>query len=93
MSVGAPSFCEHEARLNALYEVPWEDYARSIHLFLSGLGTGVDVDFTGHKLVGIGHSMGAVSLCVGSNRRWDINNDHNAGDFRAVITPRSDTPR
>ncbi|KAF8958329.1 hypothetical protein BDZ97DRAFT_1842168 [Flammula alnicola] len=33
---------------------------RSIHLFLSGLGSGVDVDFTGHKLVAIGHSMGAA---------------------------------
>ncbi|KDR77355.1 hypothetical protein GALMADRAFT_246742 [Galerina marginata CBS 339.88] len=40
----------------------WEEYARSIHLFLSGNGKGVDFDFTGHKLVGIGHSMGAVSL-------------------------------
>jgi hypothetical protein len=29
--------------------------------FFSGLGTGVDVDFRGHNLVGIGHSMGAVS--------------------------------
>jgi len=41
--------------------VGWEEYGRSIHLFLAGLGTGVDVDFTGHKLVGVGHSMGAVS--------------------------------
>ena len=42
--------------------VPWEEYGRSIHLFLSGLGKGVDVDFRGHNIVGIGHSMGAVSL-------------------------------
>ncbi|KJA25366.1 hypothetical protein HYPSUDRAFT_425637 [Hypholoma sublateritium FD-334 SS-4] len=44
--------------------VGWEEYGRSLHLLLSGLGTGVDVDFTQHKLVGIGHSMGAVSLAL-----------------------------
>ncbi|PPQ76614.1 hypothetical protein CVT26_012740, partial [Gymnopilus dilepis] len=43
---------------------PWEEYGRSIHLFLSGLGKGVDVDFSGHNIVGIGHSMGAVSLAL-----------------------------
>lgn len=42
----------------------WEDYARSIHSFLSGFGTGVDVDFKSRNLVGIGHSMGAVSLML-----------------------------
>lgn len=66
MSVSAFRVVNMEHSLCAVYKVPWEDYARSIHLFLSGLGTGVDVDFTGHRLVGIGHSMGAVSLCVDS---------------------------
>ncbi|KAK0451576.1 Alpha/beta hydrolase fold-1 [Armillaria borealis] len=42
----------------------WEEYARSIHALLMGLGTGVDVDFTSRRLVGIGHSMGAVSLLL-----------------------------
>ncbi|KIM38787.1 hypothetical protein M413DRAFT_237250 [Hebeloma cylindrosporum] len=53
---------EDALKLGLQHCFPWEDYARSIHLFLAGLGTGVDVDFTGHRLVGIGHSMGAVSL-------------------------------
>ncbi|SJL10133.1 uncharacterized protein ARMOST_13517 [Armillaria ostoyae] len=42
----------------------WEEYARSIHALFMGLGTGVDVDFTSRRLVGIGHSMGAVSLLL-----------------------------
>ncbi|KAK0205228.1 Alpha/beta hydrolase fold-1 [Desarmillaria ectypa] len=42
----------------------WEEYSRSIHALLMGLGTGVDVDFTSRRLVGIGHSMGAVSLLL-----------------------------
>ncbi|KAG2007365.1 zuotin [Coprinopsis cinerea AmutBmut pab1-1] len=42
----------------------WEEYARSIHLFLSGYGKGVDVDFSKRRLVGVGHSMGAVSLVL-----------------------------
>ncbi|KAF5322966.1 hypothetical protein D9611_009328 [Ephemerocybe angulata] len=42
----------------------WEEYARSLHLFLSGHGTGIPTDFSQHKLVGIGHSMGAVSLVL-----------------------------
>ena len=33
-------------------------------MFLTGLGTGVDVDFSGRNLVGIGHSLGAVALYV-----------------------------
>ncbi|KAF9037744.1 Alpha/beta hydrolase fold-1 [Panaeolus papilionaceus] len=44
---------------------PWEDYSRSVHLFLNGLGTGVEgIDFSKHKLVGIGHSMGATSIAL-----------------------------
>ncbi|EGN92167.1 hypothetical protein SERLA73DRAFT_191507 [Serpula lacrymans var. lacrymans S7.3] len=42
----------------------WDEYGRSIHAFLSGLGTGVDVDFSKHNLVGIGHSMGAISVVL-----------------------------
>ncbi|KAH7907247.1 Alpha/beta hydrolase fold-1 [Hygrophoropsis aurantiaca] len=42
----------------------WEDYGRGIHAFLTGLGTGVDVDFTKHNLVGIGHSMGTGSIML-----------------------------
>lgn len=45
----------------------WEEYARSVHLFLSGLGKGVDVDFSKRRLVGIGHSMGAISVLLSSN--------------------------
>ena len=45
-----------------LCAVRWEDNARLIHAFLSGLGTGVDVDFRKHRIIGIGHSMGANSL-------------------------------
>ncbi|KAL7284566.1 hypothetical protein ACG7TL_001858 [Trametes sanguinea] len=41
---------------------PWEEYARAVHLFLAGLGKGVDVDFSSRKLVGIGHSMGASAI-------------------------------
>ncbi|KAH9831745.1 Alpha/beta hydrolase fold-1 [Rhodofomes roseus] len=40
----------------------WEEYARAVHIFLSGLGRGVDVDFSKCRLVGIGHSMGCVAL-------------------------------
>ncbi|KAJ3492874.1 hypothetical protein NLJ89_g11149 [Agrocybe chaxingu] len=56
----------NEKALKLGYELMfgWEEYARSLHLFLSGLGTGVDVDFSTHNLVGIGHSMGAVSLTL-----------------------------
>ena len=44
--------------------VSWEDYARSVHAFLAGLGSGVDVDFSKRNLVAVGHSMGAVAMCV-----------------------------
>ncbi|KAG6901619.1 hypothetical protein C0995_009959 [Termitomyces sp. Mi166 len=43
---------------------PWEEYARAIYTFLTGFGTGVDVDFSTRRLVGIGHSMGAVCLLL-----------------------------
>lgn len=44
--------------------VAWEEYARSLHDFLTGQGTGIPVDFSTRRLVGIGHSMGALSLYV-----------------------------
>lgn len=44
--------------------VSWEEYARGIHLFLSGLYPGFNVDFTQRNLVGIGHSMGCIALYV-----------------------------
>ncbi|KAJ7432133.1 Alpha/beta hydrolase fold-1 [Mycena galericulata] len=40
----------------------WQEYARGLHAFLSGLGTGVDVDFSTRRLIFIGHSFSAVSL-------------------------------
>ncbi|KAF7792206.1 hypothetical protein EIP86_003239 [Pleurotus ostreatoroseus] len=42
----------------------WEEYARSIHALLTGLGTGVPINFTARKLVGIGHSMGTIALML-----------------------------
>lgn len=42
--------------------VSWEDYARCVHAFLAGLGSGVDVDFSKRNLVALGHSMGAVAV-------------------------------
>ncbi|KAJ7172983.1 hypothetical protein C8R43DRAFT_978122, partial [Mycena crocata] len=40
----------------------WQEYARGIHAFLTGLGTGVDVDFSTRRLALVGQSMGAVAL-------------------------------
>ncbi|KAJ7026790.1 Alpha/beta hydrolase fold-1 [Mycena alexandri] len=40
----------------------WQEYARGIHAFLSGLGTGVDVDFSTRRLVFVGHSFAAAAL-------------------------------
>ncbi|KAH9941520.1 Alpha/beta hydrolase fold-1 [Amylocystis lapponica] len=42
----------------------WQEYARSVHIFLSGLGTGIDVDFGRRKLVAVGHSMGAIAMML-----------------------------
>ena len=68
LRLGYTPICEYgyqrrrEKRLMGLL-VGWEEYTRAIHLFLSGFGKGLEgVDFSKHKLVGVGHSMGAVSL-------------------------------
>ncbi|KAG6837462.1 hypothetical protein H0H93_009005 [Arthromyces matolae] len=42
----------------------WEEYARAIYVFLSNHGKGLDVDLSTHRLVGIGHSLGAGSLLL-----------------------------
>lgn len=43
-------------------KVGWQEYARGLHALLSGLGTGVDVDFSTRRLVLIGHSFSATAL-------------------------------
>ncbi|KAI0795586.1 Alpha/beta hydrolase fold-1 [Abortiporus biennis] len=43
---------------------PWEEYARTTYLFLTNQGTGIPVDFSKHKVIGIGHSMGAIALML-----------------------------
>ncbi|EPS93424.1 hypothetical protein FOMPIDRAFT_1170528 [Fomitopsis schrenkii] len=42
----------------------WEEYARGVYHFLSGVYPGVGVDFSKRNLVGIGHSMGAIALVL-----------------------------
>lgn len=42
-----------------------EDYARAIHVVLTNAGTGIDVDFTKRRLVGIGHSFGGLGMYGG----------------------------
>jgi len=42
----------------------WDEYARAVHAFLTGRGKGIPVDFSTRKLVGIGHSIGAVALIL-----------------------------
>ncbi|GJE88943.1 alpha/beta hydrolase [Phanerochaete sordida] len=39
----------------------WENSARCTHMFLSGLGHGVDVDFRTRRLVVVGHSLGGIT--------------------------------
>ncbi|KAJ7057046.1 Alpha/beta hydrolase fold-1 [Mycena amicta] len=66
-SIDAPN-CGESADLNEEYLrwgyepiFGWQEYGRAIHAFLTGLGTGVDVDFSKRRLVLIGHSFSAVS--------------------------------
>ena len=40
-----------------MYAVSWQHFARGVHPFLVGLGTGVDVDFSKGRLALVGHSM------------------------------------
>ncbi|KAI0822380.1 hypothetical protein BC628DRAFT_1458161 [Trametes gibbosa] len=46
--------------------------ARAVHLFLAGLGKGVDVDFSKRKLVGVGHSMGATAMRRERRDIWSV---------------------
>ncbi|KAJ3795334.1 Alpha/beta hydrolase fold-1 [Lentinula aff. detonsa] len=71
----------NEQALQYGYELvfQWQEYARSIHAFLTGRGKTLlgnldlssegkvmigNFDFTSHTIVGIGHSMGAISLLL-----------------------------
>ncbi|KAJ7729063.1 Alpha/beta hydrolase fold-1 [Mycena maculata] len=40
----------------------WQEYARGLHALLSGLGTGIEIDFKTRCLVFIGHSFSAAAL-------------------------------
>jgi hypothetical protein len=61
---------------NIADEVCWEEYARVVHAFLAGFGKlklleegnehEIQIDFTKRKLLAVGHSMGANSLCATS---------------------------
>lgn len=52
--------------LKSFAVVGWEEYARAIHLFCTGQGSGLPVKdyFSDHSLVGIGHSMGAIAMVL-----------------------------
>jgi len=53
----------NETALRIQNDTTCEMYARSVHRFLSaGLDRGARVDFRSRKLVGIGHSLGGVSM-------------------------------
>ncbi|KAK1220647.1 hypothetical protein PQX77_016600 [Marasmius sp. AFHP31] len=45
----------------------WEQYGRAVHSLLAGLGKGIDTDFSEHRLIGVGHSMGAASVTLSMN--------------------------
>lgn len=58
--------------------VRWEEYARSVHAFLTGLGSGIPVDFRTRNLVAIGHSMGAIAMMLADTYKPDLK-------FRSLI--------
>ncbi|ESK96126.1 hypothetical protein Moror_7267 [Moniliophthora roreri MCA 2997] len=72
-SIDAPNHGDaailNEERLSVGYQpiFRWEEYGRVIHSLLMGLGKGIDTDFSKHRLVGVGHSMGAASLLLSMN--------------------------
>ena len=41
-----------------MYVVSWDNFARGVHAFLSGQGSGVDVDFSKRRLALVGHCIG-----------------------------------
>ncbi|KAH9848693.1 hypothetical protein C2E23DRAFT_427610 [Lenzites betulinus] len=45
-----------------LADFPWDEYARAAHLFLVGLGMGVDVDVWKRDRVGVGHSKDVTAM-------------------------------
>lgn len=55
------------------FSLTWEDNARSVHMFLSGLGTGVDVDFRSRRLVLVGHSLGAAVIVLSTTHFPRVN--------------------
>ncbi|KIY69948.1 alpha/beta-hydrolase [Cylindrobasidium torrendii FP15055 ss-10] len=59
------SYIVNHAELSWGYPVVrWEDYGRSIHAMIAGLGSGIDVDFSKRRVVAIGHSMGAGAFLL-----------------------------
>ncbi|KAJ7671263.1 Alpha/beta hydrolase fold-1 [Mycena polygramma] len=65
----------NEESLQAGYEpvFGWQEYARGLHAFLAGLGTGVDVDFRTRRLVLVGHSMAATSIVLALSYQPKLN--------------------
>lgn len=55
---------EKELQWGYSHVFAWDEYARAVHAFLTGRGKGIPVDFSTRKLVGIGHSMGAIVLTL-----------------------------
>ncbi|KAI0828202.1 hypothetical protein BC628DRAFT_1409294 [Trametes gibbosa] len=72
------------SRKAKIRDAPMGRVARAVHLFLAGLGKGVDVDFSKRKLVGVGHSMGATAIILQtyqpplptSPRSWSTRSSH-----------------
>ncbi|TFY81118.1 hypothetical protein EWM64_g2896 [Hericium alpestre] len=60
----AAALNEEALRSRYQFVFPWADYARAVHLVLTGFGKGIDVDFRSRRLVAVGHSMGAVAAIL-----------------------------